>query len=169
MKTYLKYLCLVPAVLLAFTFKPTLQISSPAFSAGGMIPAKYTCEGAEVSPPLRVSHIPAGTRSLALTLHDPDAPHPGGVTHWVIWNLPVNGQIPEHFTDGITGLNSDQKNTYKGMCPPSGTHRYNFKVYALDSMLQLPANTDQAGLEKAVQGHILAEGLLTGKYSKSKK
>jgi Raf kinase inhibitor-like YbhB/YbcL family protein len=133
-----------------------------------MIPDKYTCQGAEVSPPLKVANIPSGAKSLAIIVHDPDAPHPGGVTHWVAWNLPVNGVIPENFKGGAQGQNSDKKTGYKGMCPPTGTHRYNFRVYALDATLQLDSTTGKAALEAAMQGHILAGGVLMGRYSKGK-
>jgi hypothetical protein len=153
----------------AFAFTPEkLIVTSSAFNQNGMIPAKYSCEGAEVSPPLKVSNIPTGTKSLAIIVHEPDAPKFGGVTHWVIWNLPVSGQIAEGFKGAMPGWNSDDKPGYKGMCPPDGPHHYNFRVYALNAMLSLPANTDKAGLEKAIQGHIVAEGLLTGLYTKTK-
>lgn len=156
------------AGLLAFTTKAPLTVTSNAFSVNGMIPAKYSCEGAEVSPPLHISGIPAGTKSLALIVHDPDAPHPGGVTHWVAWNLPLSGIIPENFKDGSQGLNSDNKTGYKGMCPPNGTHHYHFKVYALDVALQLVGTADKAALEKGMQGHVIAEGELIGLYAKQK-
>ncbi len=155
--------------LLLVAFRPgTLRVKSLAFSEGGRIPAKYTCEGLNTSPPLKVTDIPAGTRSLAIIVHDPDAPHPGGVTHWVAWDLPLDGNIPGNFTGGGQGLNSDHKTGYMGMCPPTGTHRYYFKVYALDTRLQLGGNTGKAALEKAMQGHILAEGALMGRYSKGR-
>jgi len=155
--------------LMAFTTgQATLIVSSSAFMQNGMIPVKYSCQGAGFSPPLSVTNIPAGTKSLAIIVHDPDAPHPGGVTHWVAWNLPVDGNIPENYNGGKQGQNSDHKTGYKGMCPPNGVHHYNFKVYALDTMLQLDSTTDKTALESATQGHILAQGVLTGLYSKSR-
>jgi Raf kinase inhibitor-like YbhB/YbcL family protein len=155
--------------LMAFTIRQAkLIVTSTAFIPNGMIPPKYSCEGAEVSPPLSITNIPAGTKSLALIVHDPDAPHPGGVTHWVAWNLPLDGNIPENFKGGNQGYNSDHKTGYKGMCPPDGTHRYNFLVYALDNTLQLDSTTDKQVLETAIQGHIIAQGKLTGLYSRSK-
>ncbi|WP_461448775.1 YbhB/YbcL family Raf kinase inhibitor-like protein [Mucilaginibacter sp.] len=154
--------------LLAFVRKDTLKVSSTAFSPYMMIPAQYTCDGPGMSPPLTISNIPAGTNSLAIIVHDPDAPHPGGVTHWVAWNLPVNGTIPENFVGGKQGYNSDKKTGYKAPCPPEGTHRYTFKVYALDELLTLDTTTDKPALEKAMKGHILAQGELIGLYSKNK-
>jgi Raf kinase inhibitor-like YbhB/YbcL family protein len=152
--------------LLAFTQQTKLTVTSSAFKESGFIPAKYTCEGAEVSPPLNISGIPVGTKSLAIIIHDPDAPKAGGVTHWVIWNLPTDGNIPENFKGAKQGVNSDGKLCYKGMCPPSGTHHYNFFVYALDNMLDLQNSTDKDGLENAIQNHVLAKGELTGLYFK---
>lgn len=153
----------------AFTLQSSLKVSSSAFSPNGMIPLKYSCEGAEVSPPLHVSGIPAGAKSLAIIVHDPDAPKEGGVTHWVVWNLPVENIIPENFKGAMQGMNSDNKAGYKGMCPPDGTHHYSFFVYALDSQLNISRTTDKPALEKAMQGHILAKGVLTGLYRKAAK
>jgi len=171
MKNSVKLFSLATLItLMAFTNgNSKLTVSSSAFTENGMIPAKYSCEGAGVSPPLYVTNIPAGAKSLAIIVHDPDAPHPGGVTHWVAWNLPIDGNIAENFKGGQQGLNSDHKTGYKAICPPNGTHRYNFKVYALNQQLELDTTTtDQAGLEKAMQGHVLAQGELTGLYGKTK-
>ena len=155
--------------IMAFTAKQSdLIVGSPAFAPNGMIPAKYSCEGATVNPPLTIGNIPAGAKSLAIIIHDPDAPHPGGVDHWVAWNLPADGIIAENFKGGQQGFNSDHKTGYKAICPGSGTHHYNFTVYALDAMLQLDTATDKAGLQNAMKGHILAQGELTGLFSKSK-
>ena len=162
-----KLILVLSVFLSAFTQQATLTVTSAAFTPGGMIPAKYSCEGAGVSPPLTITDIPAGTRSLAIIVHDPDAPHPGGVTHWVAWNVATDGNIPENFKGAQQGQNSDHKTCYKGMCPPSGVHHYNFKVYALDIQLKLDSSTDKAALENAMQGHILAQGVLTGLYSKA--
>ena len=152
------------------SFKGTtdLTITSTAFKNDGMIPMKYSCEGGENSPPLHIAGIPDGARSVALILHDPDAPMKGGFTHWVIWNLDTDGNIPENFKGAGQGQNSMKQNSYKGMCPPTGTHHYHFMVYALDTKLELDKNTDKAGLEKAMQGHILAKGDLVGLYKKVK-
>jgi len=171
MKNSVKILApVILLILIAFiTPKAKLMVSSSAFVQNGMIPAKYSCQGAEVSPPLTIVNVPAVTKSLAIIVHDPDAPHPGGVYHWVAWNLPADGNITENFKGGNQGLNSDHKTGYKGMCPGEGTHHYNFKVYALDIMLQLDtAITDNQALLTAMQGHIIAQGELTGLFSKGK-
>ena len=145
-----------------------INVSSSAFMEGGMIPAKYSCQGGQSSPPLNFQGIPAGAKSLAIIVHDPDAPKAGGVTHWVVWNIPVSGNIIENFKGGIQGKNSDHKTGYMGMCPPDGTHHYNFMVFALDNQLSLDTNADNDALEKAMQGHILAQGILTGLFTKNK-
>ena len=167
MKSSAKLLLILPVFLLAFTRQSTLTITSSAFTANGTIPAKYSCNGVGVSPPLNITGIPQGTRSLAIIVHDPYAPHPGGVTHWVAWNLPLDGNIPEDFKGGSQGMNSNHQTGYKPICPNAGTHHYHFKVYALDAVLHLGSNTDKAALEKAMQGHILAQGDLVGLYSKT--
>ena len=148
--------------------KTKLSVTSTAFTDGGMIPSKYTCEGTETSPAIKVTDIPAGTKSLALIVHDPDAAAPGGFTHWVLWNLDISGVIPENFKSGDQGFNGSNKTGYKGMCPPTGTHHYHFKVYALDTRLDLDKSSNKAALEKAMEGHILGEGEIVGLYAKSK-
>jgi len=153
----------------SFTGKAKLTVTSAAFANNAMIPSKYSCEGQEVSPPLSVSGIPAGTKSLALIVHDPDAPVQGGFTHWVVWNIDVQGSIPENFKGADQGLNGAKTAGYKGMCPPSGTHHYHFMVYALNTRLSISKSTGKAGLENAMHGHILAGGDLVGLYAKTKK
>lgn len=145
-----------------------IDLSSSAFTEGGMIPSKYSCEGSQASPPLKFKGIPANAKSLAIIVHDPDAPKAGGVTHWVVWNIPVSGTIAENFKGGVQGQNSDQQSGYMGMCPPDGTHHYNFMIYALDSLLALDKRSDKAALEQAMQGHILGQGILTVLYRKNK-
>lgn len=149
----------------------TIQVSSPAFQQAGMIPRQYTGTGQDISPPLHWEPIPAGTQSFALICDDPDAP--GGTwVHWVIWNIPPQAKglaekIPADpsLPDGCKqGLNDFQRYGYGGPAPPSGTHRYCFKVYALDAQLDLPTGATKADLLKAMQGHILAQGTLMGKY-----
>jgi Raf kinase inhibitor-like YbhB/YbcL family protein len=131
------------------------------------MPVKYSCEGNNVSPALHIEHIPVGTRTLAIIVHDPDASKPGGITHWVVWNIEPASEIAEQYTGVFQGKNSEDKAVYMGPCPPSGTHHYHFRVYALDARMDVPAGiTGKAGLEQAMQGHILAEGLLTGLYRK---
>ena len=156
------------AALVTFSAIPKLQVSSPAFTNNSDIPMKYSCEGEEVSPPLSIGDVPAGAKSLAVIVHDPDAPVAGGFTHWVIWNISVTDRLPENFKDAEQGLNGAGQPGYKGMCPPTGTHHYHFMVYALDTRLSIDAKTDKAALEKNMQGHILAQGELVGLYKKSK-
>ncbi|HET6252905.1 MAG TPA: YbhB/YbcL family Raf kinase inhibitor-like protein [Puia sp.] len=146
----------------------TLTVASPSFGANAMIPAKFTCEGAGVSPALRLGEFPAKTQSLAIIVHDPDAAKPGGFTHWVAWNIDPMSNIPEGFKGGVQGANGSGRSGYYGPCPPSGTHHYHFMVYALDTRLELAATAGKAELEKAMQGHILAQGDLVGLYKKSK-
>jgi Raf kinase inhibitor-like YbhB/YbcL family protein len=150
------------------TAQSKLTVTSSSFPANGNIPAKYTCQGQQVSPPLQVTGIPSGAKSLALILHDPDA-GPKGFTHWVVYNLPTNGKISEDFKGAEQALNGAKRAGYIGMCPPSGVHHYHFMVYALDKDLTLDkSKTDKAALEKAMAGHILAQGDLVGLYEKSK-
>ena len=144
-----------------------LAVTSAAFKNNSIIPSKYSCEGKETNPPLKVSNVPSTAKSLALIVHDPDAPMKGGFTHWVMWNINVDGDISEFFKNATEGLNSAKQKGYKGMCPPSGTHHYHFTVYALNERLELdPATTDKAALEQAMEGHILAQGELVGLYKK---
>ena len=150
--------------LVSFAPKSDLSVTSPDFKNDGMVPAKYSCEGTGVSPALQISKAPAGTKIL----QDPDAPMPGGFTHWVMWNIPTDGKIAEDYKGAEQGLNGIKKNGYKGMCPPTGTHHYHFMVYAVDTKLTIDKNTDKAGLEKAMEGHILATGDLVGLYKKEK-
>ncbi len=150
-----------------------IKITSLAFKEGGMIPAIYTCDGKNISPPLKWEQAPKDTKSFALISDDPDAPI-GIWVHWVMWNIPAEAnQLPEsipqvkQLQDGsIQGLNSYPRCGYSGPCPPSGTHRYYFKIYALDMMLDLSADSVKKDLLKAMKDHILAEGSLMGKYQR---
>lgn len=142
-----------------------LQIRSTVFAQNGHIPVKYTCEGEDINPPLEFSEIPVGTKSLALIVEDPDAPR-GVFDHWLVWNISPNTSIAENTNPGISGTNSFGKTGFGGPCPPSGTHRYFFRAYALDAELELQAGANKATLEKAMKGHILAEGELMGMYKK---
>ena len=153
-----------------------IQVTSPAFEDGRMIPKKYTCDGKSVSPALRVSGIPRGTRSIALIVDDPDAPR-GTWVHWVLFNLPPNTrELPENMPRTPTlangarnGKNSWPRYGYGHPCPPSGTHRYYFKFYALDKMLDLKPGATKRKLLKAMKGHILAEGQLMGRYKRQRR
>jgi Raf kinase inhibitor-like YbhB/YbcL family protein len=144
-----------------------LDISSPAFPHEKMIPSKYTCDGANVNPPLDIQHIPDTAKSLAIIVDDPDAPR-GNWVHWIVWNIPVTHHIGECHVHGIEGQNDSRQQHYSGPCPPSGTHRYFFKIYALDSLLNLPASSGKHDLEKAMSEHIIGFGELVGLYSRTK-
>jgi Raf kinase inhibitor-like YbhB/YbcL family protein len=154
----------------------TLRLNSPAFAAGASIPARYTCEGNDISPPLEWSGIPGGTRSLVLIVDDPDAPDPKAPkmvwVHWVVYNLPPSAtSLSEGVRtlpgDAKAGLNDWKRASYGGPCPPIGRHRYFHKLYALDIVLSLDRPT-KAKLEAAMKGHVLAEAQLIGTYQKAK-
>jgi len=143
-----------------------LTITSASFAHKTAIPGRYTCDGQDMSPPLQIDAIPAGAKSLALVMDDPDAPA-GTWVHWVMWNIPPHiGEIKENSppAGAVQGVNSWQRNRYGGPCPPSGTHRYFFKVYALDITLNLPPSATRAALDGAMQGHIIGTGELLGTY-----
>ncbi len=154
-----------------------LKITSSAFKHNEKIPSKYSCEGEDINPPLDIDGIPKETESLVLIVDDPDAPI-GTWDHWVVWNIVVaiiegveggnnlvTIKIRENTVPGIEGLNSFGKHSYGGPCPPSGTHRYFFKVYALNKMLELDQNSKKVDVEKAMEGSILAKGELVGLYN----
>lgn len=143
-----------------------LFVRSPAFENNGFIPRKFTCDGQGVNPPLAIDSIPEETQSLALIMEDPDAAA-GLFTHWVAWNIPPTGIIRERPLSISEGLNTAKKRGYRPPCPPSGTHRYIFKVYALDIMLNLGEFTEKEDLEKAILGHVIAQGELIGLYNRT--
>jgi len=153
--------------------KMDINITSSAFEADGMIPAKYTCDGADISPPLQWEAVPEGTKTIALICDDPDAPM-GTWVHWVLFNLPAETKelaqnIPpeETLPNGTRqGVSDFGRVGYGGPCPPSGTHRYFFKIYALDTEIDLQADANKGRLLKAMEGHILAQGELIGKYKR---
>jgi hypothetical protein len=148
-----------------------MEIKSSAFGSGEMIPAKYTCDGADFSPQLEWSRSPAGAKSFALICDDPDAPM-GTWVHWVIYDIPPSAtMLAEGITrekdlpgGGTQGINDFRKIGYGGPCPPGGTHRYFFKLYALDAMLGLKPGITKDQLLTAMRGHILAEAQLMGTY-----
>jgi Raf kinase inhibitor-like YbhB/YbcL family protein len=150
-----------------------IRVTSTAFDDGGMIPPRYTCDGDDISPPLRWDAAPDGTRSIALIADDPDAPM-GTFVHWVLYGLPPDvRELPEGLPDDETLSNGAKQGTtgfgrigYGGPCPPSGTHRYYFKVYALNVQIDLRAGESKASLLKAMDGHILAQGQVMGKYKR---
>jgi Raf kinase inhibitor-like YbhB/YbcL family protein len=144
-----------------------LRVRSGAFGHGGSIPPKYTCEGENVNPPLEISDLPENTKSLALIVEDPDAPR-GVYDHWIVWNIPPNETIGENSRPGVSGKNSFGNTGYGGPCPPSGSHRYFFKVYALDGDLDIQGGSDKKALQVAMKDHILGSGELMGHYQKRK-
>ena len=145
-----------------------IVVKSPAFSAGEMIPEKYTSDGANVSPALILRNIPDETRSLALIIDDPDAPV-GTWVHWLVWNIPPSAKLSEDTIRGVEGLNSFRRHHYEGPCPPSGIHRYFFKVYALDTILQIPSDSGCPQVERAMTNHIVGYGELIGLYGRDNK
>jgi Raf kinase inhibitor-like YbhB/YbcL family protein len=144
-----------------------IKVSSTAFKPDELIPAKYTCDGEDISPPLDIKDIPEEAKCLALIVDDPDAPISTWV-HWVVWNIPVTHHIKENDVHGVEGMNDFIQHRYGGPCPPSGTHRYFFKIYALDALLDLPRNTKKIQLEKAMSEHIIGFGELIGLYERKK-
>jgi len=154
-----------------------LKLTSSAFSTGGNIPVEHTCEGADLSPPLSWNGIPAGTKSLALIVDDPDAPDPAAPrmtwVHWLLYNLPPaaaglpEGVVPAALPAGTReGINDWKRTGYGGPCPPIGRHRYFHKLYALDTLLPDLERPSKVRLEKAMQGHVLAQAELIGFYQK---
>jgi Raf kinase inhibitor-like YbhB/YbcL family protein len=142
-----------------------MKISSPAFGTNQKIPKKYTCDGEDISPSLMIDEIPEGTETLALIVDDPDAPA-GTWVHWVVFNIPVTNRIEEGEVPGNQGINDFRKERYGGPCPPSGTHRYFFKLYALDQELGLSEGASRRDVEAAMGGHILAQAELIGLYER---
>jgi hypothetical protein len=146
-----------------------LTMTSSAFQQGGNIPSKYTCDGADRSPPLQIANTPSGAKSLILIVDDPDAPA-GLFTHWIAWNISAETRtISEGSTPkGVQGTNDFGKSGYGGPCPPPGTHRYYFRIFALDRELNLPSGSRRTQLDAAMKGHIVAQGELIGRYSRKK-
>ena len=146
-----------------------MKISSSSFQNGGSIPSKFTCDGTDANPGLRIEGIPAEAKSLVLIVDDPDAP--GGLfTHWLVWKIdPKTTEIAEGSAPkGVQGKNDFGKSGYGGPCPPSGSHRYYFKIFALDNELDLPAGSKRAQLDAAMKGHVIAQGELMSRYSRKK-
>ncbi len=153
----------------------SFSISSPAFKPEGEIPSLYTCDGKDISPPLQWADPPAGTRSLALIVDDPDAPDPAAPkmtwVHWLLYNLPADSSgLPEAVSEAalpagaLPGTNSWHRTGYGGPCPPIGRHRYFFKLYALDTVLPDLRRPEKDALVAAMKGHVLAEAVIMGVY-----
>lgn len=140
-----------------------LELYSEAFNSNGILPYKYTCDGKNVNPPINITNLPVNAKSLAIIVDDPDGVDES-FCHWVVWNLPITDCINEGEHRGMPGRNDFGYFKYNGPCPPVGTHRYYFKIYALDCVLDLPASSGKAQLEKAMKNHVVGFGFLIGKY-----
>jgi len=146
-----------------------IKVTSSAFQEGGNIPSKFTCDGSDASPPLQIADVPSGAKSLVLIVDDPDAP--GGLfTHWLAWNIPPQtGSIAEGSAPkGVQGANDFGKSGYRGPCPPPGTHRYSFKVFALNRELELRSDAKRSQVDAAMKGHVVGQGELIGRYARKK-
>lgn len=155
----------------------TLQLTSPAFSNDGEVPATFTCDGDDVSPPLSWAGAPAGTRSFALIVDDPDAPDPRAPrmvwVHWIVYNLPaalagLDEGVRKLPHGAAAGINDFRQTAYGGPCPPAGRHRYFFKLYALDIVLPDLGKPTKVQVEQAMSGHVLAEAQLMGTYQRGR-
>ena len=146
-----------------------MKLTSSVFAHNSTIPPEFTCDGQNINPPLSISDVPANAKSLVLIVDDPDAVV-GVWDHWVVFNLPPSiKQIAQNSQpDGDAGKNSGGRNSYQGPCPPSGTHRYFFKLYALDAKLNLPEGSNKKQIESAMQNHILAKAEFIGLYKRAK-
>jgi len=158
---------LLALVVLANAASGDFRLSSPDFVQGGLIPSRFTCEGENNAPTLEIAGAPAGTQSLALIVDDPDAPG-GAFTHWVVWNIPpgtkkITGVLPGN---ALQGANQFGVAGYSGPCPPSGTHRYFFRLFALNASLHVPPAASRADVEAGMSGHVLAKAVLMGRYAK---
>lgn len=156
------------------TLQPTefpmpLKLTSPVFENNGKIQSKYTCDGQEVNPPLKIEGVPTGTKSLVLIVDDPDAVKPAGKVwdHWIVWNIkPDTKEIKENSipSESVQGKNGSGKNQYQGPCPPDAEHRYFFKLYALDTILNLKEGATKADVENTMTNHIMQKAELIGLY-----
>jgi Raf kinase inhibitor-like YbhB/YbcL family protein len=140
-----------------------LSVKSGAFQNDQKIPVKFTCDGEGVNPPLKINGVPPEAESLAIIVEDPDAPS-GLFTHWLVWNVSAKGEVLENSVPGVEGTNSSGRASYAKPCPPSGRHRYIFRVYALDVELNLGEGASRRELEQAMNDHVIAKGELTGLY-----
>lgn len=175
MKRLRIYIWFLPIFLFSYAMgqgvtKPEqLKISSPAFENNEKIPKKYTCDGANINPPLKIENVPSNIKSLALVFDDIDAPR-GTYVHWILWNIgPIMNEIKENSVPegAVQGMNDFKKRHYGGPCPPRRAHKYVFRIYALDTLLNLNHNSTKKDLEKAMEGHIISRAQLTGVYKRN--
>jgi len=169
-KTFSKKVFITISYLSIFSFVKTeaslaMKITSSEFEHQSSIPQKFTCQGKGVNPGLIIEEIPQNTKSLALIMDDPDAPG-GTFVHWVVYDIPVANHIAEDSVPGEQGSNDGGGVRYVGPCPPSGSHRYFFKIYALDKIFNFQKRVNKASLENAMSGHILGQAELVGLYKK---
>src|SRR5437867_1973190 len=159
---------LIQVNIIHINYNTSMILTSFAFANNGTIPSEFTCDGSNVSPPLSISDVPKNAKSLALIMDDPDAPM-GTFTHWTLWNIPINKTELSRGEkiDFPQGKTSFGKTGYGGPCPPSGTHRYFFKLYALDEMLDIRDGVTRNQLEQSMNGHIISQAILVGKYSRA--
>ncbi len=142
-----------------------MKLSSPAFKNNEYMPKKFSCDGSNINPALTIDNIPANAQSLALIVDDPDAPA-GTWVHWVLFDIPITDSIGEDSVPGKQGITTSGAQSYEGPCPPRGTHRYFFKLYALDTQLNLEKGITKQQLEAAMEGHVLAQAELIGLYKR---
>lgn len=171
-RLFIFFFCLIVGLLYALnsfsqsTKGANMKISSPAFQHNQKIPSKFTCEGKDINPALTIADVPTDAKSLALIVDDPDAPGKTWV-HWVVFDIPsATAEIKENSIPGTQGYNDFGRNDWGGPCPPSGTHRYFFKIYALDAALKIKEGSSKQAVEKSMQGHILEKAELIGLYKK---
>ena len=147
-----------------------MKLSSQDFVENGMIPSVHTCDGDDVAPTLLISDVPSGTKSLVLIMDDPDAVKPAGKVwdHWIVWNIPHGTTRIDGEPSGVHGKGTSGNLNYHGPCPPDREHRYYFKLYALDTMLNLPEGSTKKQVEDAMKGRVLAETTLVGRYERVK-
>jgi Raf kinase inhibitor-like YbhB/YbcL family protein len=149
-----------------------MKISSPAFENNAGIPSKFTCDGENISPTLNISEMPNEAKSLVLIVDDPDAPVAEGFVHWILFNInPTTTEIEENGTpaEAIQGQNSLGESRYTGPCPPSGNHHYHFRIYALNSPLNLSSSAKREDIERSMKGHILDEAEIVGLYQRQQR
>jgi Raf kinase inhibitor-like YbhB/YbcL family protein len=175
MRRLLIFICFLPIILFSYALgqevskSDQLKISSPAFENDGKIPKKYTCDGSNMNPPLRIENVPSNTKSLALVFDDIDAPR-GTYVHWILWNIgPDTREIKENSVPegAVQGLNDFKKRHYGGPCPPGRAHKYVFRIYALDTLLKLNPNLTKRDLEKAMEDHIISRAQMMGVYKRN--
>src|ERR1043166_6701877 len=168
-----KVLSLFAALLITAGGASAIDLTSPAFKANEKIPVKYSCDGQNINPTLNFSNIPAGTKQIVLTMHDPDVPKTlmpsGNFDHWMVWDIAPTSKGIAEGAGGSMGANGMGKAGYIGPCPPDREHRYFFRLYAVDIPLTGKTFKDRAAVEEAIKGHILAQAELMGRYEKVKK